>query len=76
MTVHSIIECAVTEIAVTDIAGQIVQRQEIIELIQKSVLVADCRPLQTPNAPIEFLTAKPTSLYLVPIDGRTATFCS
>lgn len=56
--------------------GQIGQRQEIIELIQKSVLVADCRTIQTSNAPIELLTVKTTSLYLVPIDGKTAAFCS
>jgi hypothetical protein len=56
--------------------GEIGQRQETLELIQKSVLVADCRTIQTPSPPIEFLTAKPTSLYLVPIDGRTAAFRS
>lgn len=56
--------------------GQIGQRQEIMELIQKTVLVTDCRTIQTPNVPIELLTVKATSLYLVPIDGRTAAFCS
>lgn len=56
--------------------GRIGQRQEILELIQKSMLVADCRTLQTPNAPIELLTVKTTSLYLVPIDERTTAFCS
>ncbi len=52
------------------------QRQEIMELIQKSVLVADCRAIQTTNAPIKLLTVKATSLYLIPIDGKAAAFCS
>ncbi|MBK1869952.1 hypothetical protein [Taklimakanibacter albus] len=56
--------------------GQIGQRQEIMDLIQKSVLVADCRTIQTPNVPIEFLTVKANSLYLIPIDGKTVAFCS
>jgi hypothetical protein len=56
--------------------GQIGQRQEIMELIQKSVLVADCRAIQTTNAPIKLLTVKATSLYLIPIDGKAAAFCS
>ena len=55
--------------------GQIQQREKIIETIQRSVTIAECGAAQQVNEPVEFLTVKDDSLYLIPGDGKTVAFC-
>jgi hypothetical protein len=55
--------------------GRIQQRQEIAAIIEKAVLVSDCRNTSTDAAPIELLSLKAKPLYLVPIDRNIVAFC-
>jgi hypothetical protein len=55
--------------------GRIQQRQEIAAIIEKAVLISDCRNSSIDAAPIELLTLKAQSLYLVPIDRNIVAFC-
>lgn len=55
--------------------GRNQQRQEIAAIIEKAVLVSNCRSTSTDTTPIELLTVKPQSLYLVPIDRNIVAFC-
>lgn len=55
--------------------GRIQQRQEIAAIIEKAVLVSDCRNTSTDAAPIELLSLKTKPLFLVPIDSNIVAFC-
>jgi hypothetical protein len=55
--------------------GRIQQRQEIAAIIEKAVLVSNCRSTSTDTTPIELLTVKAQPLYLVPIDRNIVAFC-
>ncbi len=55
--------------------GRIQQRQEIAAIIEKAVLVSDCRNTSTDAAPIELLSLKTKPLFLVPIDRNIVAFC-
>jgi len=55
--------------------GRIQQRQEIAAIIEKAVLVSNCRNTSTDTTPIELLSLKAKPLYLVPIDRNIVAFC-
>jgi hypothetical protein len=55
--------------------GQIYQQEQIIKRIQKLVAIQECRKHQTALAPIEFVSVKADSIYIITIDGKTVQFC-
>lgn len=55
--------------------GQIHQREKTLEKIQQFVAIKECRQLQAPSMPIEFLSVKAYSVYLVVTDRDRVQFC-
>lgn len=55
--------------------GRNQQREEIAGIIEKAVLVSDCRSAQNDTAPVELLSLEAKPLYLVPIDRNIVAFC-
>jgi len=54
--------------------GQIDQREQTLKKIQQSVPIQDCRKYQAIFSPIEFLSVKADSVYLIAA-GNGVQFC-
>ena len=55
--------------------GQINQREQTLNLIQRSVIIQDCGQPQAASALVDFLSVKADSVYLIVGEGNRVQFC-
>jgi hypothetical protein len=55
--------------------GQITQKEQTLNRLQKSVIIHDCREYKTTKKPIEFLSVKADSIFLIITEGNVVQFC-
>jgi len=55
--------------------GQIYQQEQTMKKIQRAVVIQECRDHLSVPKPVEFLTIKTDSVYMLNIDGNRVQFC-
>lgn len=55
--------------------GQIYQQEQLLKKIQLSVAIQECLNYQSASKPVEFLTIKADTIYMITIDGNRVQFC-
>jgi hypothetical protein len=55
--------------------GQIHQREQILKKIQQSVTIQACPQHPVTSPPVEFLSIKSDSIYIMTVDGNRVQFC-